>query len=207
MEIEILKQNGSGDSKVSLADGVFNQEFNQDLVHQLINTYIHNSHQRTKGQKNRSAVRGGGKKPWKQKGTGRARAGTIRSPIWRGGGMTFANVYSDIKPKKINKKMYRSAMRSIWSMLADENKLVVVSELKIDEPVKSSQVKTILSDLGIETALFVLAGENENLIKASKNLTECKVQLINSIDPSSLIQADKVVITTETLNKLTEVLS
>ena len=207
MEIEILKQNGSGDSKVSLADGVFNQEFNQDLVHQLINTYIHNSHQRTKGQKNRSAVRGGGKKPWKQKGTGRARAGTIRSPIWRGGGMTFANVYSDIKPKKINKKMYRSAMRSIWSMLADENKLVVVSELKIDEPVKSSQVKAILSDLGLETALFVLAGENENLIKASKNLTECKVQLINSIDPSSLIQADKVVITTETLNKLTEVLS
>ena len=207
MEIEILKQNGSGDSKVSLADGVFNQEFNQDLVHQLINTYIHNSHQRTKGQKNRSAVRGGGKKPWKQKGTGRARAGTIRSPIWRGGGMTFANVYSDIKPKKINKKMYRSAMRSIWSMLADENKLVVVSELKIDEPVKSSQVKTILSDLGLETALFVLVGENENLIKASKNLTECKVQLINSIDPSSLIQADKVVITTETLNKLTEVLS
>ena len=207
MEIEILKQNGSGDSKVSLADGVFNQEFNQDLVHQLINTYIHNSHQRTKGQKNRSAVRGGGKKPWKQKGTGRARAGTIRSPIWRGGGMTFANVYSDIKPKKINKKMYRSAMRSIWSMLADENKLVVLSELKIDEPVKSSQVKTILSDLGLETALFVLAGENENLIKASKNLTECKVQLINSIDPSSLIQADKVVITTETLNKLTEVLS
>ena len=207
MEIEILKQNGSGDSKVSLADGVFNQEFNQDLVHQLINTYIHNSHQRTKGQKNRSAVRGGGKKPWKQKGTGRARAGTIRSPIWRGGGMTFANVYSDIKPKKINKKMYRSAMRSIWSMLADQNKLVVVSELQIDEPVKSSKVKTILSDLGIETALFVLAGENENLIKASKNLTECKVQLINSIDPSLLIQADKVVITSETLDKLTEVLS
>ena len=207
MEIEILKQNGSGDSKVSLADGVFNQAFNQDLVHQLINTYIHNSHQRTKGQKNRSAVRGGGKKPWKQKGTGRARAGTIRSPIWRGGGMTFANVYSDIKPKKINKKMYRSAMRSIWSMLADENKLVVVSELEIDEPVKSSKVKTILSDLGLETALFVLAGENENLIKASKNLTECKVQLINSIDPSLLIQADKVVITSETLDKLTEVLS
>ena len=207
MEIEILKQNGSGDSKVSLADGVFNQEFNQDLVHQLINTYIHNSHQRTKGQKNRSAVRGGGKKPWKQKGPGRARAGTIRSPIWRGGGMTFANVYSDIKPKKINKKMYRSAMRSIWSMLADENKLVVVSEIEIDEPVKSSKVKTILSDLGLETALFVLAGENENLIKASKNLTECKVQLINSIDPSLLIQADKVVITSETLDKLTEVLS
>ena len=207
MELEVLNQNGSGDSKVSLADSVFNQEFNQDLVHQLVNTYIHNSHQRTKGQKNRSAVRGGGKKPWKQKGTGRARAGTIRSPIWRGGGMTFAHTYSDIKPKKINKKMYRSAMRSIWSKLAEENRLVAVNDLKIDEPVKSSQVKTILSDLGLNTALIVLSSSNENLNKASKNLNQCKVQTISSIDPSALIQAEKVVVTSATLEKLTEVLS
>ena len=207
MELEVLNQNGSGDSKVSLADSVFNQEFNQDLVHQLVNTYIHNSHQRTKGQKNRSAVRGGGKKPWKQKGTGRARAGTIRSPIWRGGGMTFAHIYSDIKPKKINKKMYRSAMRSIWSKLAEENRLVAVNDLKIDEPAKSSQVKTILTDLGLNTALIVLSNSNDNLSKASKNLTQCKVQTINSIDPSALIQAEKVVVTSATLEKLTEVLS
>ena len=192
MELEVLNQNGSGDSKASLAEGVFNQEFNQDLVHQLVNTYIHNSHQRTKGQKNRSAVRGGGKKPWKQKGTGRARAGTIRSPIWRGGGMTFAHTYSDLKPKKINKKMYRSAMRSIWSKLAEENRLVAVNDLQIDEPVKSSQVKTILSDLGLNTALIVLSSNNDNLNKASKNLTQCKVQTISSIDPSALIQAEKV---------------
>ena len=207
MELEVLNQNGSGDSKVSLADSVFNQEFNQDLVHQLVNTYIHNSHQRTKGQKNRSAVRGGGKKPWKQKGTGRARAGTIRSPIWRGGGMTFAHTYSDIKPKKINKKMYRSAMRSIWSKLAEENRLVAVNDLKIDQPVKSSQVKTILADLGLKTALIVLSSNNDNLNKASKNLTQCKVQTISSIDPSALIQAEKVVVTSATLEKLTEVLS
>ena len=207
MELEVLNQNGSGDSKVSLAEGVFNQEFNQDLVHQLVNTYIHNSHQRTKGQKNRSAVRGGGKKPWKQKGTGRARAGTIRSPIWRGGGMTFAHTYSDLKPKKINKKMYRSAMRSIWSKLAEENRLVAVNDLQIDEPVKSSQVKTILSDLGLNTALIVLSSNNDNLNKASKNLTQCKVQTISSIDPSALIQAEKVLVTSATLEKLTEVLS
>ena len=207
MELEVLNQNGSGDSKVSLADSVFNQEFNQDLVHQLVNTYIYNSHQRTKGQKNRSAVRGGGKKPWKQKGTGRARAGTIRSPIWRGGGVTFAHTYSDIKPKKINKKMYRSAMRSIWSKLAEENRLVAINDLKIDEPVKSSQVKTILADLGLNTALIVLSSRNDNLNKASKNLTECKVQTISSIDPSALIQAEKVVVTSATLEKLTEVLS
>ena len=207
MELEVLNQNGSGDSKVSLAESIFNQEFNEDLVHQLVNTYIHNSHQRTKGQKNRSAVRGGGKKPWKQKGTGRARAGTIRSPIWRGGGMTFAHTYSDIKPKKINKKMYRSAMRSIWSKLAEENRLVAVNDLQIDNPVKSSQVKTILSDLGLNTALIVLSSDNDNLNKASKNLTQCKVQTISSIDPASLIQAEKVLVTSATLEKLTEVLA
>ena len=207
MEIEVLNQNGSGDSKVSLAEGVFNQEFNQDLVHQLVNTYIFNGHQRTKGQKNRSAVRGGGKKPWKQKGTGRARAGTIRSPIWRGGGMTFAHTYRDLKPKKINKKMYRSAMRSIWSKLAEENKLVAVNSIHIDEPAKSSQVKNILSNLGLKTALIVLSENNENLSKASKNLNECRVSTISAIDPSALIKAEKVLVTSETLEKLTEVLA
>jgi len=207
MELEVLNQNGTGESKVSLADAVFNQDFNQDLVHQLVTTYIHNSHQSTKGQKNRSAVRGGGRKPWKQKGTGRARAGTIRSPIWRGGGMTFAHKFQDVKPKKINKKMYRSAMRSIWSKVAEDNKLVAVNELNIDEPAKSSQVKTILSNLGVNSALIVLSNSNENLIKASKNLTECKVQSINSIDPSALIKAEKVIVTSETLEKITEVLS
>ena len=207
MELEVLNQNGTGESKVSLADAVFNQDFNQDLVHQLVTTYIHNSHQGTKGQKNRSAVRGGGRKPWKQKGTGRARAGTIRSPIWRGGGMTFAHKFQDVKPKKINKKMYRSAMRSIWSKVAEDNKLVAVNELNIDEPAKSSQVKTILSNLGVNSALIVLSNSNENLIKASKNLTECKVQSINSIDPYALIKAEKVIVTSETLEKITEVLS
>ena len=207
MELEVLNQNGTGESKVSLADAVFNQDFNQDLVHQLVTTYIHNSHQGTKGQKNRSAVRGGGRKPWKQKGTGRASAGTIRSPIWRGGGMTFAHKFQDVKPKKINKKMYRSAMRSIWSKVAEDNKLVAVNELNIDEPAKSSQVKTILSNLGVNSALIVLSNSNENLIKASKNLTECKVQSINSIDPSALIKAEKVIVTSETLEKITEVLS
>ena len=207
MELEVLNQNGTGESKVSLADAVFNQDFNQDLVHQLVTTYIHNSHQGTKGQKNRSAVRGGGRKPWKQKGTGRARAGTIRSPIWRGGGMTFAHKFQDVKPKKINKKMYRSAMRSIWSKVAEDNKLVAVNELNIDEPAKSSQVKTILSNLGVNSALIVLSNSNENLIKASKNLKECKVQSINSIDPSALIKAEKVIVTSETLEKITEVLS
>ena len=207
MEIKVLNQNGSGDSNVSLPDSVFGQEFNADLVHQLVTTYIANGHQNTKGQKNRSAVRGGGKKPWKQKGTGRARAGTIRSPIWRGGGVTFARKFKKISPKKINKKMYRSAMRSIWSKLAEENKIIALNEINIDEPPKSSQVKKILSDIGASTALVVLSKNNEQLNKAPKNLTACDVLTINSMNPSLLINADKVVVTSETINSLTEVLS
>ena len=206
MEIKVLNQNGSGDSNVSLPDSVFGQEFNADLVHQLVTTYIANGHQNTKGQKNRSAVRGGGKKPWKQKGTGRARAGTIRSPIWRGGGVTFARKFKKISPKKINKKMYRSAMRSIWSKLAEEDKIIALNEINIDEPPKSSQVKKILSDIGASKALVVLSKNNEQLNKASKNLKECDVLTINSMNPSVLINADKVVVTSETINSLTEVL-
>ena len=207
MEIKVLNQNGSGDSNVSLPESVFGQDFNSDLVHQLITTYTANGHQNTKGQKNRSAVRGGGRKPWKQKGTGRARAGTIRSPIWRGGGVTFAKKFKKNNPKKVNKKMYRSAMRSIWSKLAEENKIIALNEINIDEPVKSSQVKKILSDIGISKALVVLNKNNEQLNKASKNLKECDVLTINSINPSLLINADNVVVTSETINSLTEVLS
>ena len=207
MEIKVLNQNGSGDSNVSLPESVFGQNFNADLVHQLITTYTSNGHQNTKGQKNRSAVRGGGRKPWKQKGTGRARAGTIRSPIWRGGGVTFAKKFKKHSPKKINKKMYRSAMRSIWSKLAEENKIIALNEINIDEPVKSSQVKKILSDIGISKALVVLDKNNESLNKASKNLKECDVLTISSINPSLLINADNVVVTSETINSLTEVLS
>ncbi len=207
MEIKVLNQNGSGDSKVSLPESIFGQDFNADLVHQLITTYVANGHQNTKAQKNRSAVRGGGRKPWKQKGTGRARAGTIRSPIWRGGGVTFAQKFKKNSPKKINKKMYRSAMRSIWSKLAEENKIIAIKEINIDEPAKSSQVKKILSDIGVSKALVVLNKKDEQLNKASKNLKECNVLTINSINPSMLINADKVVVTSETISSLTEVLS
>ena len=207
MEIKVLNQNGAGDSKVSLPESIFGQDFNADLVHQLITTYVANSHQNTKAQKNRSAVRGGGRKPWKQKGTGRARAGTIRSPIWRGGGVTFAQKFKKNSPKKINKKMYRSAMRSIWSKLAEENKIIAIKEINIDEPAKSSQVKKILSDIGVSKALVVLNKKDEQLNKASKNLKECNVLTVNSINPSMLINADKVVVTSETISSLTEVLS
>ena len=207
MEIQVLNQSGSQDSKMELPDSIFGQTFNEDLVHQLITTYISNSHQGTKGQKNRSAVRGGGRKPWKQKGTGRARAGTIRSPIWKGGGVTFAHTYQNVKPKKINKKMYRSAMKSIWSKLAEEEKIIAINDISIDSPPKSSQVKLLLTNLGLESVLAVLPNENETLSQASKNLNEFNVQTIGSIDPSLLFKAKKVLITSEALESLNKVLS
>jgi len=207
MEIQVLNQSGSQDSKMELPESIFGQAFNEDLVHQLITTYISNSHQGTKGQKNRAAVRGGGRKPWKQKGTGRARAGTIRSPIWKGGGVTFAHTYQDLKPKKINRKMYRSAMRSIWSKLAEEEKIIAINDISIDLPPKSSQVKLLLANLGLESVLAVLPNENEPLSLASKNLNEFNVQTISSIDPSLLFKAKKVLITSETLESLNKVLS
>ena len=121
--------------------------------------------------------------------------------------MTFASVYQDIKPKKINKKMYRSAMRSIWSKKVEEGSLLLIDDLQINEPVKSSQIKEILANLGMERGLIVISETNEGLLKASRNLKQYKVQSLNSIDPSALIQAEKVLLTSSALNKLTEVLS
>ncbi|MEC7910354.1 MAG: 50S ribosomal protein L4 [Pseudomonadota bacterium] len=204
MEIQALKQNGSKGSKLTLSDKVFSQPFNEDLVHQLITTYIFNSHQRTKEQKNRSRVRGGGRKPWKQKGTGRARAGTIRSPLWRGGGVTFAKEYTKRTNKKINKKMYRAAMRSIWSRLAKEDRILALDDLQIESPPKSSQIKTILSDLGISNAVFVVSKKDEVLNLATRNFSNLKVQTLSSLNPSALVNAEKVVITSETVPSLEE---
>ena len=204
MEIQALKQNGSKGSKLTLSDKVFSQPFNEDLVHQLITTYIFNSHQRTKEQKNRSRVRGGGRKPWKQKGTGRARAGTIRSPLWRGGGVTFAKEYAKRTNKKINKKMYRAAMRSIWSRLAKEDRILALDDLQIESPPKSSQIKTILSDLGISNAVFVVSKKDEVLNLATRNFSNLKVETLSSLNPSALVNAEKVVITSETVPSLEE---
>ena len=207
MEIQVLKQNGAKDSKITLPDKIFSQSFNADLVHQLLSTYIFNGHQNTKSQKNRSRARGGGRKPWKQKGTGRARAGTIRSPIWRGGGVTFAKVYEEKRKKKINKKMYRAAMRAIWSKLAEEKRIMALDQLEISTPPRVSQIKKILVDLKISSAVLVLPEKNEALNLASRNLNNLNIQTISSLNPSALVNAEKVVITVDTVTSLEKKLS
>ena len=132
MKLPFLKSSKTTEAEVS--EKIFGVEINKDLIAQLIKIYIENSHPGTKAQKNRSAVRGGGKKPWRQKGTGRARAGTSRSPLWRGGGVVFPASTKSAKPKKLNKKMYKSAMRSIFSSLAKENRVFLSDQINIENP-------------------------------------------------------------------------
>ena len=207
MKMQVIDQNGTKGSEIEFPETIFAQKYNFDLVHQLVSTYIHNSHPNTKAQKNRSAVRGGGRKPWRQKGTGRARAGTIRSPIWRSGGVTFAHVFRPSKKKKVNKKMYRAAMRSIFSRLVKEERLIIVADLLISKPPKTSEVKKLLSNLKLSSAVFVLPEKDTNLVKASRNLHQVQVQTLYSMDPTTLIKAEKVIFTPKTLEVLAEVLS
>ena len=189
---------------VEVSDVTFSQEFNEDLVHQLVNAYLAGARQGTRAQKNRAAVSGGGKKPWRQKGTGRARAGTIRSPIWRSGGVTFAASPQD-HSQKVNKKMYRAGMRSILSELARQERLVVVEELSIKEP-KTKLLIKVLGSLGLQGALLVADEVTENLYLAARNLHKVNVVDAAGVDPVSLVGSDKVVITVPALKKIEELL-
>ncbi|MFA7554692.1 MAG: 50S ribosomal protein L4 [Spongiibacteraceae bacterium] len=196
--------NKAATGAVEVSDATFAKEFNEDLVHQVVTAYLAGARQGTRAQKNRAAVSGGGKKPWRQKGTGRARAGTIRSPIWRSGGVTFAAQPQD-HSQKVNKKMYRAAMRSILSELARQERLIVVEELVLAEP-KTKLLVSMLDGLGLSGALLVSEDVSDNLYLASRNLHKVGVVDVDGVDPVSLIAADKVVITVPALKKFEELL-
>lgn len=203
MELNIVTPAGAkGTLKVS--EVAFGKEFNQDLVHQAVVAYMAGARQGTKAQKTRSEVSGGGKKPWRQKGTGRARAGTIRSPIWRGGGATFA-----AKPRsfeqKLNKKMYRAALRCILSELNRQERLVVVEEFDLEAP-KTKVLLQKLGQYGLSEALVVTENVSEDLYLASRNLHKVDVRDVRGVDPVSLIRFDKVVVTVPAMKKFEEML-
>jgi large subunit ribosomal protein L4 len=189
---------------VEVSDATFAKEFNEDLVHQVVTAYLAGARQGTRAQKNRAAVSGGGKKPWRQKGTGRARAGTIRSPIWRSGGVTFAAQPQD-HSQKVNKKMYRAGLRTILSELARQERLVVVEELALKQP-KTKLLVKVLDGLGLGGALLVSEEVSENLYFASRNLHKVGVVDVAGVDPVSLVAAEKVVITVSALKKFEEIL-
>jgi large subunit ribosomal protein L4 len=205
MELKIEKSGKKQASTMSVADNVFAAKFNEPLIHQVLVSYMAGSRSGTKAQKSRSEVRGGGKKPWRQKGTGRARAGTIRSPIWRGGGVTFAAKSRDFS-KKINKKMFRGAMRSIFSELVRQERFVCVDEFDVSES-KTKLVKEKLEKLGLKEVLIITEGLSENLYLGVRNIPKVDVMDSNEIDPYSLIGFEKVLITQAAVEKVEEWLS
>jgi large subunit ribosomal protein L4 len=204
MKLPFLKSSKTAEAEVS--EKIFGVEINKDLIAQLIKIYIENSHPGTKAQKNRSAVRGGGKKPWRQKGTGRARAGTSRSPLWRGGGVVFPASTKSAKPKKLNKKMYKSAMRSIFSSLAKENRVFLSDQINIENP-KTKDFVDFLKKNELKEGLFIVDEISNNLSLASRNLPNVNVTNLNTLNPINLLKFNSVVIAENCLNLIEEKLS
>jgi large subunit ribosomal protein L4 len=195
----------NSDKKVSVSDAAFGADFNETLIHQLVVSFMSAARAGTKAQKTRSDVSGGGAKPFRQKGTGRARAGTIRSPLWRTGGVTFAARPRDYS-KKLNKKMYRAGMRSIVSELVRQERLIVVEEMAIAEP-KTKAMAAKMAELGVTRGLVLTDGLDSNLYLAARNIPNLQVLDVALADPVSLVGNEKVVIDQAGLKKLEERLS
>ena len=198
-----LKMQDSG--SVDVAEVAFGAEFNKPLVHQVVTAYLAGARAGTKAQKNRAAVRGGGAKPWNQKGTGRARAGTIRSPIWVGGGRTFAAQPRNHE-QKVNKKMYRAALRSMLSELVRQDRLVVVESLELEAP-KTKLLATRLKELDLTSVLILNEAFDEKVYLAARNLAQVGICDAASVDPVVLIRFEKVLVTLPALKMLEERLS
>ena len=200
-----MNLNTASGGTVTVSEVAFGKDFNEPLVHQVVTAFQAGARQGSKAQKNRSDVSGGGRKPWRQKGTGRARAGTIRSPIWRGGGKTFAAVPRD-HSQKVNRKMYRGALQCIMSELVRQERLVVVDEFTVDSP-KTKAVAAKLKGMELTSVLIVTDNVDENLFMASRNLPKVDVRDSQGVDPVSLIAFEKVLITVPALKKLEEALA
>ena len=201
MDLNIHALGGTGGS-MQVSDAVFGADFKEALIHQVVTAYLAGARAGTKAQKTRSQVSGGGKKPWRQKGTGRARAGTTRSPIWRKGGVTFAAVPRSYD-QKVNRKMYRGAVRSILSELVRQDRLIVVDEFAVAEP-KTKALLAKLGELGANDALIVVDQPDENLYLAGRNLYAVDVRDVAELDPVSLVAFDKVIISKGAVQKLEE---
>lgn len=201
MKVAVMNESGQAPgTEVELSDAIFGVRFNEPLVHQVVVAYQANGRQGTRKQKTRSEVRGGGRKPWRQKGTGQARAGTIRSPLWRGGGKIFPSTPDENFTQKVNRKMYRSAVRSILSELLRQGRLITVADFKVAQP-KTKEVVTKLKGLGAPDALIVTESVDDGLVLAARNLPDVDVCAVSAADPVSLLRHERVVVTTGALKR------
>ena len=198
MELQLQNAKGS----VTVSETAFGGDFNESLVHQVVTAYLAAGRAGTKAQKTRAMVSGGGSKPWKQKGSGRARAGSIRSPLWRGGGKSFAAVPRD-HSQKVNRKMYRGAIRAILSELVRQERLVIVEDFALEGP-KTKSLVGKLKELGLENVLIVTQDVSENLYLAARNLHQVDVRDVQALDPVSLIGFDKVLMSVPAIRSVEE---
>ena len=201
MKLDFAGANGA----VEVSEATFGREFNEALVHQVVTAYAAGARKGSKAQKTRSEVSGGGKKPWRQKGTGRARAGTIRSPIWRSGGVTFAAKPQD-HSQKVNKKMYRGAIQSILSELVRQERFVVVENFEVETP-KTKALAAKLTEMSLKDVLIITEEVSENLFLSARNLYKVDVRDVATIDPVSLIAFDKVLVTAGAVKQIEEMLA
>ncbi len=206
MNLNIVEPGKGVSSKaVELSETTFGRDFNEALVHQVVTAVMAGARQGTRAQKNRSAASGGGRKPFRQKGTGRARAGTIRSPLWRGGGVTFANQTQDFS-QKVNRKMYRGAMKSILSELIRQERLLVAEDFSVSAP-RTKEVVSRLRELELDNVLVVVEDVDDNLFLGSRNLKNVAVIDVEGVNPVDLIGFDKVLFTVGALKKAEEMLA
>lgn len=204
MELKLLNFNGEISGSVKASDVLFNRDYNESLVHQLVTSYLSNSRLGTSTQKTRANVKHSTKKPWRQKGTGRARAGMTSSPVWKGGGKVFPNSVNDNFSKKINKKMYKFGMATILSQLVRDSRLFVVDSLNISSP-KTKEFVKYLEDMKFkEEVLFLTNQLNENVYLSSRNLNRALVLEVKYIDPYSLLRFKKIIFTKDAVSKLEE---
>ncbi len=203
MQLELLNDQGQATSKFEVPETVFGREYNEDLVHQIVVAFQANARQGTRAQKDREQVKHSTKKPFKQKGTGRARAGMTSSPLWRGGGRIFPNMPDENFAQKINKKMYRAGMASIFSQLAREGRLAVVDSIKVDSP-KTKPLAAKFKAMNLESVLVIADEVDENLYLASRNLVNILVVEPRYADPVSLVHYRKVLVTKAAMDKLKE---
>ncbi|MDH4133164.1 MAG: 50S ribosomal protein L4 [Gammaproteobacteria bacterium] len=206
MKLSILNSaDGKAKSEIELSDATFGVEFNEPLVHQVVVAFRNNGRQGTRKQKTRAEVRGGGRKPWNQKGTGQARAGSIRSPLWRGGGKTFPSSPDENFSQKVNRKMHRAAMRSIMSELVRQNRLVAVEAFTVDAP-KTKALAERLAMFGTNDALIVTDVMDLNLGLSARNLHKVDVCDVSGLDPVTLVRHEKVIMTVPALKRFEEML-
>jgi len=192
----------AGGNAIEVSSATFGRDFSEALVHQVVTAYLAGGRAGTKAQKNRSDVRGGGKRPWRQKGTGRARAGTIRSPLWRGGGQTFAARPQD-HTQKVNRKMYRGALQAILSELVRQERLVVLDSFELSAP-KTSELLEKLGKLDFKKGLIVTPEVEGNVFLATRNIPGVYALDVAGLDPVSLVAADKVIMTVDAVKKIEE---